>query len=122
MKVQPLDGSSPWTDYLVTSLVSGKSYRVALRGLEPGRSYCTCPDFRTNTLGTCKHVMKVTSVVRRKFTPQKLRRPFQGRRIEMLSPVRSAMSLFRVGLPEKLDAELEGDRRPADRRACRIAA
>jgi hypothetical protein len=69
MKVQPLDGSSPWADYLVASLVSGKAYRVALRGLEPGRSYCTCPDFRTNTLGTCKHIMKVALVVRRKFAP-----------------------------------------------------
>jgi hypothetical protein len=105
MKVQPLDGSNPWSDYLVTSLVSGKSYRVALRGLEPGRSYCTCPDFRSNTLGTCKHIMKVTSLARRKFTPQKLGRPFQFRRVEIYLRYDRDVTLW-VGLPEKLDAEL----------------
>lgn len=44
--------TTPWGDYVVTSRLSGKSYRVALRGTEPGDSYCTCPDYRTNTLGT----------------------------------------------------------------------
>lgn len=111
MKVQPSEGSSPWADYLVTSLVSGKSYRVALRGLEPGRSFCTCPDFRTNTLGTCKHVMKVASVVRRKFTPQKLRRPFQCRRVEVHLRYGGDITL-RVGVPEKLAADLEAIVRP----------
>ena len=54
---------APWTDYMVTNRLSGKTYRVALRGLEPGESYCSCPDFRTNTLGTCKHVLHVSTKV-----------------------------------------------------------
>jgi hypothetical protein len=50
------DPKRPWADYTITSALSGKTYRVALRGEERGQSYCSCPDFRTNTLGTCKHV------------------------------------------------------------------
>ena len=58
---------SPWSDYIVTSRLSGKSYRVALRGFERGDSYCTCPDYRDNTLGTCKHIMKALLTIRRRF-------------------------------------------------------
>jgi hypothetical protein len=77
MQVRALDASRPWTDYTVTDRVSGKTYRVALRGLEPGDSYCTCPDFRTNTLGTCKHVIHVLRKVKRRFTPADLKPPYR---------------------------------------------
>jgi superfamily II DNA or RNA helicase len=48
-----------WTDYSVTNQSSGRTYRVALRGIEPGESFCSCPDYRKNTLGTCKHILFV---------------------------------------------------------------
>src|SRR6266566_240044 len=57
--VKSADPDQPWTDYAVSSTVSGKTYRVAVRGRDPGNSYCSCPDFRTNTLGTCKHILHV---------------------------------------------------------------
>jgi hypothetical protein len=72
MRVKPQDATRPWTDYTVTSLASGKTYRVALRGSEPGESYCSCPDFRVNTLGTCKHVLHVLQKLKRRFTPRQL--------------------------------------------------
>ena len=75
MKVESLDPRSVWTDYTVTNRSSGKTYRVALRGDEPGESYCSCPDFRTNTLGTCKHVLHVLQKVKRRFPPAALKRP-----------------------------------------------
>jgi ERCC4-related helicase len=81
MKVRTSNASRPWTDYTVTSALTGKTYRVALRGFEPGISYCSCPDFRTNTLGTCKHILKVLSLVKRKFKSSQLRRPYQRKRI-----------------------------------------
>ena len=59
----------PWQDYVVTSKPSGKTYRVALRGSEPGDSYCTCPDYRSNTLGTCKHILHALPKIRRRFEP-----------------------------------------------------
>ena len=74
MKVVAADPDHPWTDYTVTSTLSGKVYRVALRGAQPGDSYCSCPDFRTNTLGTCKHILHVLTKAKRKFTPQQLGR------------------------------------------------
>ncbi len=69
MEVRVLDGdpSSAWCDYLVTSRLSGRSWRVALRGTERGESYCNCPDYRENTLGTCKHILHVLIKVRRRL-------------------------------------------------------
>jgi superfamily II DNA or RNA helicase len=63
---------SPWSDYIVSSALSGKTYRVALRGLTRGSSFCACPDFRKNTLGTCKHVLKVIAWAKRKFSADAL--------------------------------------------------
>jgi superfamily II DNA or RNA helicase len=74
MRVRAQDRSTPWADYLVQSAESGRTYRVALRGFEPGESFCTCPDFRKNTLGTCKHILHVAAKVRRRFSATRLRR------------------------------------------------
>ncbi|MEZ6063955.1 MAG: DEAD/DEAH box helicase [Planctomycetaceae bacterium] len=67
VKAVDTDSKSPWTDYLVTSKMTGKTYRVALRGTECGDSYCTCPDFRSNTLGTCKHILHTLKKARKRF-------------------------------------------------------
>ena len=67
MKIKPTAAAVPWADYIVASALSGKTYRVALRGMERGQSYCSCPDFRKNLLGTCKHVLKVQAWVKKKF-------------------------------------------------------
>ena len=64
MTLRSADPSTPWTDYTTTSHLSGKTYRVALRGFDAGQSYCTCPDYRTNHLGTCKHILNAQSKVR----------------------------------------------------------
>ncbi|MCL2349284.1 MAG: DEAD/DEAH box helicase [Planctomycetaceae bacterium] len=61
------DKTSPWADYAVTSELTGKTYKVALRGENRGDSYCSCPDFKTNRLGTCKHILHVLHRMRRKF-------------------------------------------------------
>jgi superfamily II DNA or RNA helicase len=70
MQLVSMNPHELWTDYVITSQVSGKSYRIALRGWEPGESYCSCPDFRKNTLGTCKHIMFSLESVRKKFNKQ----------------------------------------------------
>ena len=77
MRVQALDATTPWTDYTVTSRLSGKSYRVALRGWQTGEQYCTCPDFRKNTLGLCKHTIQVSSKTRKKFPAKVRNTPWQ---------------------------------------------
>ncbi|MCC7084268.1 MAG: DEAD/DEAH box helicase [Pirellulales bacterium] len=104
MKIASSDQAKPWADYAVTSLLSGKTYRVALRGLKPGESYCTCPDFRTNTLGTCKHILKVCHSVKRKFTPRQLARPYKPWRIAVHLRYDREVTLQLVA-PEQLSAE-----------------
>jgi superfamily II DNA or RNA helicase len=55
-KVENLGGEPVFSEYRVTNPKSGGSYRVAIRGLQPGDNFCACPDFATNDLGTCKHI------------------------------------------------------------------
>jgi superfamily II DNA or RNA helicase len=45
-----------FSEFHVTNPESGNTYRVLIRGLQPGDNLCSCPDFATNTLGTCKHI------------------------------------------------------------------
>ena len=54
---------------------------MALRGWERGQSYCSCPDFRKNTLGTCKHILQGLDKVRRRFPVAARSKPFRQRDI-----------------------------------------
>ncbi len=104
MSVKTLDATRPWTDYLVTNRLSGKTYRVALRGTEPGDSYCSCPDFRTNTLGTCKHVLHVLVKVKRRFTARQLNRSFRLPSLALHLHYAGEISL-RLLVPESINEE-----------------
>jgi superfamily II DNA or RNA helicase len=106
MKIVSADASRPWTDYTVTNRLTGKSYRVALRGLAPGESFCSCPDFRTNTLGTCKHVLHVIHKIKRKFTTTDLRRPYRRKHIGLHLRYDREVTL-RLLLPDKMDEAVE---------------
>lgn len=50
-------GNHPvYSDFEVYNPKSEKTYKVSLRdGLE-SYNFCSCPDFKVNTLGTCKHI------------------------------------------------------------------
>src|SRR5262245_29540899 len=45
-----------FSEFEVTNPQSRNTYRVLIRGDRPYDNYCSCPDFATNTLGTCKHI------------------------------------------------------------------
>jgi ERCC4-related helicase len=45
-----------FSEFRVSNPVSKSSYRVAIRGLGPGGNFCSCPDYATGELGTCKHL------------------------------------------------------------------
>jgi hypothetical protein len=50
-------GHDPFfSEFRVVNPLSGSVYRVEIRGDSPGDNRCTCPDYRTNELGTCKHI------------------------------------------------------------------
>src|SRR5262245_994115 len=104
MRVKSADPDQPWTDYAVSSTVSGKTYRVAIRGREPGESYCSCPDFRTNTLGTCKHILHVLAKLSRRFTAAQLKRPYTRKTVGVHVQYRDRAAL-RLLLPEKPDSK-----------------
>lgn len=100
MKIRSSDPSTPWTDYEVTSAISGKTYRVALRSDKRGESYCSCPDFKTNTLGTCKHIMKVASKAK-SFPPAARSKPYVRRRVTIHLRYEDGVALA-VALPKRL--------------------
>ncbi|GIK97168.1 MAG: helicase [Alphaproteobacteria bacterium] len=55
-------GDEPFfSEFRVSNPASKSSYRVAIRGLGPGGNFCSCPDYATNELGTCKHLEFVLS-------------------------------------------------------------
>src|SRR5205085_6870018 len=55
-----------FSDFQVTNPQSGNTYKVRVRGRKVGDNACTCPDFATNTLGTCKHIEFTLARLRRK--------------------------------------------------------
>src|SRR5262245_24809706 len=65
-----------YSDFRVTNPETGGAYTVTVRGFDVGDNACSCPDFKANTLGTCKHVEAVLETlaplpeqVRRKKAP-----------------------------------------------------
>ena len=104
-RVTSVDSTKPWTDYTVASALSGKTYRVALRGEERGKSYCSCPDFKTNTLGTCKHVLHTLERVRRRFPAAERAKPYRNRDTFVHVLYGEEMTLH-LRLPDKPDEEI----------------
>jgi SNF2 family DNA or RNA helicase len=48
-----------FADYDVYSTKTGNTYKTALRSADNSLNFCSCPDFKTNQLGTCKHIEAV---------------------------------------------------------------
>jgi superfamily II DNA or RNA helicase len=72
-RIQNLGRNRVFSDYQIVNPSSGGQYRVSIRGFDVGDNFCTCPDFRTNTLGTCKHIEAVLAALREE-TPAPMRR------------------------------------------------
>lgn len=105
MSLRSLNTEALWSDYLVTSAESGKTYRVALRGWEAGESFCTCPDYRTNTLGICKHILFVQQRARSRFSARDRARPYVPHELAVFVRYGRASEL-RLLAPPDLDRTL----------------
>src|SRR5580704_3856736 len=68
-QIENLGKNRVFSDYRVTNPDSGGQYTVAIRGFDVGDNTCTCPDFKSNTLGTCKHIFPHTFRRRRPPLP-----------------------------------------------------
>ncbi len=55
-KLANLGDHPVFSEFRVTNPQSRNSYKVRIRGRGVGDNACSCPDFATNTLGTCKHI------------------------------------------------------------------
>jgi hypothetical protein len=64
--LENLGSEAIFSEFRVGNPQSKTSYRVAIRGRHPGDNYCTCPDYATSELGTCKHVEFVLSRLEKK--------------------------------------------------------
>jgi hypothetical protein len=53
--IRPLDDAHPVFSSFAVKSPSGLTYQVEIRDLASRAFSCTCPDFRTAGLGTCKH-------------------------------------------------------------------
>ena len=104
-----------WTDYIVTNALSGKSYRVALRGWNCGESYCSCPDFRKNMLGICKHIMNVQEEVSRKFSAKLKKLPYNQNDFALHILYGTDLEL-RLLCPMEIPAETAGIIKPIENR------
>lgn len=56
IKVLPPGPSDRDGYFTAISRRTGEHYHVVHRGQYSKWNYCSCPDFRTNGLGTCKHI------------------------------------------------------------------
>ncbi|MEZ6090125.1 MAG: DEAD/DEAH box helicase [Pirellulaceae bacterium] len=104
MTLRSLDPKTPWSDYTITSKHSGKTYRLSLRGLEPGESYCSCPDFRTNHLGTCKHILHAQRKIKKKFPDKTLACAYLRKNFSLRVDYGKELGL-RFNLPSKIAPE-----------------
>ncbi|WP_020468432.1 DEAD/DEAH box helicase [Zavarzinella formosa] len=54
--IENIGSKQVFSDYKVTNPQTNGQYTVTIRGFDTGDNTCTCPDFKSNTLGTCKHI------------------------------------------------------------------
>ena len=55
-----------FSEFAVTNPESDATYRIAIRSTRLGDNLCSCPDFATNDLGTCKHIEFVLARLEKK--------------------------------------------------------
>src|SRR5229473_1912158 len=65
MRIEILDPSEPVFSTFAVRPPSGACYEVEVRSLSERENSCSCPDFRTNGLATCKHVEAAIARLRR---------------------------------------------------------
>ncbi|MEA1876521.1 MAG: SNF2-related protein, partial [Bacteroidota bacterium] len=83
-KIKNLGDHPVFSDFEVYNPISNKHYKVAIRNKDAGLNYCSCPDFKVNELGTCKHV---------EFVLQKLQKNTRLRKYWKEGIVRSYSSM-----------------------------
>ena len=59
LKISCVDDELCPGEYIVTNPLTNNEYKVVYRGAKSEWNYCSCWDFKTSRLGTCKHIETV---------------------------------------------------------------
>jgi len=106
LRIERTGRKKVFSEYTVTNPVSKGCYNVSIRGLKTGDNECTCPDFRSNTLGTCKHIEAVLESVQEDISPS-----LRTRRVAIADPELAlhygSRLLPRLLLPAKTSDQLQ---------------
>jgi hypothetical protein len=88
-----------YSDYKVYNDVTKNAYKVALRSSDNSLNFCSCYDFKTNQLGTCKHIEAVLLQINKKPALRKaLAQPYQPAYSSMYMEYRGGRKImFRIG-------------------------
>ena len=57
--VENIGTGDVFSEYIVRNPDRKSAYTVSIRSTDNSRNFCTCYDFKTNRLGTCKHIEAV---------------------------------------------------------------
>jgi SNF2 family DNA or RNA helicase len=58
-----------YSEFHVANPETQGQYEVHIRGFDVGDNTCSCPDFKANTLGTCKHIEAVLETLKDELPP-----------------------------------------------------
>ncbi|MCZ2100771.1 MAG: DEAD/DEAH box helicase [Chitinophagales bacterium] len=70
--VKNIGSGEVFSDYSVYNENAESIYKVAIRGNEVGKNFCSCLDFKANLLGTCKHIEYVLLQLNKKAKNKKI--------------------------------------------------
>src|SRR5678815_2955019 len=73
-KISNIGDGAVYSDYNVYNTATKNTYKVALRSADNSLNYCSCYDFKTNQLGTCKHIEAVLTYINKKPAWRKMLR------------------------------------------------
>jgi superfamily II DNA or RNA helicase len=100
LTIENLGKNRVFSDYRVTNPQTKGQYTVTVRGFDTGDNACTCPDFKSNTLGTCKHIEAVLERIQSDGEPVK-RRKAAVTRPELILDYGAAQLRLRLQLPPR---------------------
>jgi SNF2 family DNA or RNA helicase len=98
-KISNIGDGAVYSDYSVYNTATKNTYKVALRSSDASLNFCSCYDFKTNQLGTCKHIEAVLAYINKKPVLRKiLKQPYVPAYSSMYIEYRGLRKvMFRIG-------------------------
>ena len=97
-KITNLGNHPVYSDFEVYNPETDKTYKVSIRDNISSFNYCSCPDFKINTLGTCKHVEYVLLKLLRYKKNQKFFTRLQKNEYSSLSILYGYLGVLQISL------------------------